>query len=110
MGKIADILPVVAELHGRKILLAGNLDRCWTHHRRASGWTEKYIQAGFGEIRQGTVRLGIGSRYVTACHFPYQGDSHNKDRVTARCWPRTKPTVKVPVAGDRWHSQHPQVA
>jgi calcineurin-like phosphoesterase family protein len=82
MGKIADTLPVVAELHGRKILLAGNHDRCWTHHRRGSGWTERYIEAGFGEIRQGTVRLGIGSRSVTACHFPYQGDSHDKDRFS----------------------------
>ena len=29
LGKIADTLPMVGALHGNKILVAGNHDRCW---------------------------------------------------------------------------------
>jgi len=82
LGKIADTLPIVAELTGRKILLAGNHDRCWAGRRDATTWTERYIEAGFAEVRQGTVQLRIGARSVRACHFPYQGDSHDNDRFS----------------------------
>jgi len=82
LGKIADTLPMVAELRGRKILLAGNHDRCWAGHRGPATWTERYIAAGFAEVHQGTVRLRIGERSVGACHFPYQGDSHDNDRFS----------------------------
>jgi len=47
LGKLADTLPLVGELRGRKILLAGNHDRCWDGHgRRSEGWTQKYRDAG----------------------------------------------------------------
>lgn len=53
LGKITDTLPLVEALHGRKILVAGNHDRCWAGHgRRADGWTERYLDAGFDEVRQ----------------------------------------------------------
>ena len=82
LGKIADTLPMVAELRGRKILLAGNHDRCRAGHRGATTWTERYIDAGFAEVHQGTVQLRIGARSVSACHFPYRGDSHDNDRFS----------------------------
>lgn len=81
LGKIAKTLPLVAELKGRKTLLAGNHDRCWAGHgRRAEGWTERYLDAGFDEVIFGSAKVKIGDRAVLACHFPYRGDSHNQDR------------------------------
>jgi len=81
LGKIAKTLPVVAELHGHKILVAGNHDRCWHgHRRRADAWTERYLDAGFDEIVQGSTKTKIADTTVLLCHFPYRGDSHNLDR------------------------------
>jgi calcineurin-like phosphoesterase family protein len=81
LGKLADTLPLVGELRGRKVLLAGNHDRCWFGHgRRAEGWTERYLEAGFDEVRQGEVTGRVGDTEVVLCHFPYRGDSHDHDR------------------------------
>jgi calcineurin-like phosphoesterase family protein len=81
LGKINDSLPLVGELCGRKLLLAGNHDRCWAGHgRKAEGWTERYLHAGFAEVHQGQITLTVGRQPVVACHFPYRGDSHDHDR------------------------------
>jgi calcineurin-like phosphoesterase family protein len=81
LGKIDETLPHASELHGRKMLLAGNHDRCWAEHgRRADGWAERYLDAGFAEVRQGQIKIDIGGVTVLACHFPYRGDSHDNDR------------------------------
>ncbi len=81
LGKIADTLPMAQSLHGRKILIAGNHDRCWAGHgRRADGWTERYLDAGFDEIVQGSTRVDVGGTSVVVCHFPYRGDSQHRDR------------------------------
>jgi calcineurin-like phosphoesterase family protein len=81
LGRIDDVLPMVGALHGRKHLLAGNHDRCWAGHgSRADGWTERYLQAGFAEVHQGKTRVPVCGRSLLACHFPYRGDSHDRDR------------------------------
>lgn len=81
LGKLADTLPLVRELSGRKVLLAGNHDRCWHGHgRRAEGWTERYLDAGFDEVHQGELKRRVGDTEVLLCHFPYRGDSHDHDR------------------------------
>lgn len=81
MGKIDETLPLVGKLRGRKILLTGNHDRCWADHgRRAEGWTERYLEAGFAEVVHGQINVDIGGTAVVACHFPYRGDSHDQDR------------------------------
>jgi calcineurin-like phosphoesterase family protein len=81
LGKLANSLPLVSELRGRKILLAGNHDRCWFGHgRRADGWTERYLDAGFDELHQGELEYRVGNTEVLLCHFPYRGDSHDHDR------------------------------
>ena len=50
LGRIDETLALVGELSGRKLLLAGNHDRCWAGHgRRADGWTERYLASGFAE-------------------------------------------------------------
>ncbi len=81
LGPIHDSLANIAELHGRKILVAGNHDRCWAGHERGDDvWTERYHEAGFDEIHQGTVSITVAGRPVLASHFPYEGDSHDSDR------------------------------
>jgi len=81
LGKLANTLPLVNELRGRKVLVAGNHDRCWLGHgRRAEGWTERYLEAGFDEVYQGEVKRRVGDTEVLLCHFPYRGDSHDHDR------------------------------
>lgn len=84
MGQIAETLPLVGWLAGRKVLVAGNHDRCWSGHGpRADGWTGRYHEAGFDEIHQGVVDLWLGDRPARACHFPFEGDSHDEDRFNA---------------------------
>lgn len=81
LGRIDHSLSLVGRLRGRKILVAGNHDRCWAGHgRRAEGWTERYLEAGFGEVRQGEVELDVCGVTALACHFPYRGDSQDQDR------------------------------
>jgi calcineurin-like phosphoesterase family protein len=84
LGPIDESLRLVGELHGRKLLLAGNHDRCWEGHgERAQGWTQRYLDVGFAEIHQGQLTIEVGDRRTLACHFPYQGDSHDHDRFVA---------------------------
>jgi calcineurin-like phosphoesterase family protein len=84
MGRIAETLPTAAVLNGRKVLLAGNHDRCWHGHRKGvQSGVDRYLEAGFDEIWQGTVDLRIDRVEVVACHFPYRGDSHDHDRHVA---------------------------
>jgi calcineurin-like phosphoesterase family protein len=81
MGKIDETLPLVAQLRGRKVLLTGNHDRCWADHgRRAEGWAERYLEAGFAEVLHGQINLDVSGTNVVASHFPYRGDSHDHDR------------------------------
>jgi len=83
LGKIADTLPLASQLSGRKVLVAGNHDRCWAGNgKRAEGWTERYIAAGFEQVIQGQTSIDIGLGTVLICHFPYRGDSHPHDRFT----------------------------
>lgn len=83
MGPIDDSLANVSELHGRKILVCGNHDRCWAGSERAdAAWLDRYRQAGFDEIHQGTVATTLAGIDVAAGHFPYEGDSHDEDRFT----------------------------
>jgi calcineurin-like phosphoesterase family protein len=83
MGPIVRSLEHVARLRGRKVLVAGNHDRCWYGHgERAVAWIDRYLEAGFDEILQGTVGTEVGGIEVDVCHFPYEGDSHDRDRYT----------------------------
>jgi calcineurin-like phosphoesterase family protein len=79
LGRIANSLAVSRRLHGHKILLAGNHDRCAAFHGlKAAGWVLRYQDdGGIAEVRQGTLRLDLGSKHpsVLACHFPYVGDT-----------------------------------
>ena len=81
MGKIDDSLALISALNGTKTLVAGNHDRCWEPGGPRHGqWTERYLDAGFADVLQGTVDVELGGRAAIACHFPYEGDSHDDDR------------------------------
>lgn len=86
LGPIDRTLALVDCLAGHKVLVAGNHDRCWAGHGlRAQAWTERYRDAGFEQIHQGAVAVDVdgSGATVTACHFPYQGDSQDDDRYPA---------------------------
>ena len=70
MGHIDETLPIAGVLNGRKVLLAGNHDRCWHGHKKGvDAATDRYLDAGFDEIWQGSVALDVGGVHVVACHF-----------------------------------------
>jgi calcineurin-like phosphoesterase family protein len=79
MGNAAQTLELVGHLHGRKLLVPGNHDRCWSGHRKVGPWAQRYEAAGF-ELLPNQVALQLADRDVLACHFPYKGDSHDDDR------------------------------
>ena len=84
LGPIASSLRLVGRLAGRKVLVAGNHDRCWSGNgRKALAWRERYLDAGFVEVRQGTIDVDVAGHAVRAGHFPYEGDSHDEDRFTS---------------------------
>lgn len=81
LGRIDATLELVGDLYGHKMLLAGNHDRCWFGHgSKATGWIERYLDAGFAEVQQGEIKIAVGRRSVLGSHFPYRGDSHDHDR------------------------------
>ncbi len=81
LGPIEESLATVRRLRGHKLLVAGNHDRCWAGRGdRARRWAERYAASGFEAIHQGEVTVDVGGATVTACHFPYRGDSRDHDR------------------------------
>jgi calcineurin-like phosphoesterase family protein len=86
MGQVHDSLPLVGQLHGHKILVAGNHDRCWHGHgAKAHEWVQRYLRAGFERIIHDVAHLTLdgadGTRTrVLASHFPYHGDTQPTDR------------------------------
>ena len=80
MGRIAETLPPVAALPGRKHLVPGNHDRCWRGNRRVRPQDEQmYVDVGF-EIHPGSVEFQLEEHSVVASHFPIAGDSRAEDR------------------------------
>ena len=83
LGAIVEGLAAVTRLHGRKVLVTGNHDRCWpAQPRHPSEWEQRYRDAGFADVIHGTVDVDLGRHRVLAGHFPYVGDSHDEDRFT----------------------------
>lgn len=78
----------VRELNGRKVLIAGNHDACWSGHKRWQRALAKYFDAGFAEVwEEGIVRqhqLGASGPLVDLAHLPYAGNSHLVDRYAER--------------------------
>ena len=75
MGTIADTLPLVALLHGRLVLVPGNHDRCFAGNPNWQAWIDRYLDAGFAEVRHGPLEIDLRGQTVTVSHFPYTGES-----------------------------------
>ena len=92
LGALDESLAHIGRLAGHKILVPGNHDRCWegdralrkgdpeARERRRAAARERYLGAGFAEIRDRPERVVLGDQEVDLSHFPYEGDSHGADR------------------------------
>ena len=82
MGKIAESLPLVAQMHGRKGLIIGNHDRVFKPKpSQAERWYTEYSKY-FDMIHTETfiVGSGVGGPLTFKLnHFPYSGDSHGEE-------------------------------
>lgn len=94
MGRIAETLPLVADLPGRKILVPGNDDRCWAGAKDPTRWRDVYRrEARLEAIVDAPARHRLPDGTVcTIDHFSYAGDSRDDDRY--RPW--------RPVDGGGW--------
>lgn len=98
MGAIKETLPIVAQLDGWHDLVPGNHDRCFPGYGKAQQylqWTGRYHSAGFRVLHftdYGCPKTRIAGEAARICHFPYRGDSQDKDRYAAwrpqddGCW------------------------
>lgn len=86
MGKIADSLEYVRQLHGKITLILGNHDRpheimSKTPEKRAR-WHREYTDAGIDKMLY-DWHVEIGGCPVTLSHFPYTGDHMDEERYQA---------------------------
>lgn len=89
MGRIEDSLRLIGRLHGTKILVAGNHDRCWPVGDPLRGeWRDRYLEAGFADVIGRGFVVIPGAGLVVASHFPPAGDSGEVDR-----YDQHRPTV-----------------
>jgi calcineurin-like phosphoesterase family protein len=62
MGRIDEALPIAGLLNGRKVLLAGNHDRCWHGHKRGvDAAIDRYLDA---ESMSSRATFRIAARMV----------------------------------------------
>lgn len=74
------VTDILAKLHGRHHLIAGNHDACHPCHKRHAREARRYLDAGFVTV-QTFMTLDIeGFGSVDACHLPYSGDHKEKER------------------------------
>jgi predicted phosphohydrolase len=65
LGRISETLPLASLLPGRKFLVPGNHDRCWSGHKKGAGkWREEYEAAGF-KVVDAPVEVGLAG--ATSC-------------------------------------------
>ncbi len=83
MGTIAETLPLVKEMNGDIVLVAGNHDRCSPcYGDKWPDWVPKYLEAGFYGVQPmdganpylADMVKGIG---VHVSHFPYLGSGQD---------------------------------
>lgn len=85
LGRLSETLPLVRRLHGRKCLVPGNHDRCWSGHDRVSpADLRRYTDVGFVVLPGHTFHRGLDAQL---CHFPATVDvtssAHGDDRFAA---------------------------
>lgn len=82
MGNVRHTLPNVVELNGRKLLVPGNHDACWSGHKKWHSWQAKYEAVGFHIQPNEERHEDLVSAPVVLCHFPYSGDHTTEERFT----------------------------
>lgn len=85
LGRIADSLALVSRLHGRKRLVVGNHDRIFAANRPADrrrflARYEELFELGCTASATADVQTPTGAVTVQVSHFPYDGDSQERER------------------------------
>lgn len=76
-------LATVAALPGRKVLLPGNHDRCWSGNGSRAASFESAYRETFAEILPGPTHTIVEGREVLLAHFPYADPARKEpDRYT----------------------------
>lgn len=88
LGKLRESLALVPQLNGKKFLIPGNHDRCWSGHEKVRPVDRSvYEDVGLTILSEEEVTLD-GWRMS---HMPYEGDSQDSERFAAhrpkRRWP-----------------------
>jgi calcineurin-like phosphoesterase family protein len=84
LGPIYEALDLAQLLPGRKTLVPGNHDRCWSGHRkRGEKWVAEYEAAGFRVVGP-PVELRLAGRDVLLHHFPYRDDGAGSPKDESR--------------------------
>lgn len=73
-------LEQVRRLNGKKILVPGNHDSCWSYHKRWRRETERFVEAGFSVVWNGGYvhDWPLGGMRVNLTHLPYRGTSDHE--------------------------------
>jgi calcineurin-like phosphoesterase family protein len=84
LGRIAESLPLVGRLNGRKLIVPGNHDRVSSAYPdQRPDFQQRFRDAYaevFDEILPETTQVIIDGRRVLLSHYPYAGDSQELDR------------------------------
>ncbi|HEY9785707.1 MAG TPA: metallophosphoesterase family protein [Candidatus Obscuribacterales bacterium] len=76
----AALVPKIAPLlHGRKILIPGNHDKCWKKKDTSGRWHRHYLDAGFEAIEQ-EMWMDIAGESVLLNHLPYRNEADPDQR------------------------------
>jgi calcineurin-like phosphoesterase family protein len=78
MGTIADSLPLVSRLNGRKRLIIGNHDRIFSENK--DSMRERFLPIYLQHFERVSTSDFIG--HISMSHFPFDGDSHEEDRFS----------------------------
>jgi calcineurin-like phosphoesterase family protein len=82
MGQISETLPIAGQLRGKKILVAGNHDRCWktAKQKDRDRWLPEYKKYFVEVINHVDMYFDKYDLKLSMNHFPFTGDSHEGDR------------------------------
>lgn len=80
VGMSSGFLSLIGRLNGTVHLVAGNHDAVWPGHQGAHRHQRKWLE--FFASVQPFARKRIAGHDVLLSHFPYEGDSRDKDRDT----------------------------
>jgi calcineurin-like phosphoesterase family protein len=76
----AKALPIVSQLSGKKILIAGNHDLCWKGRKGYEKKAELYREAGFHVVLHLPDEIVIHGERVLLWHLPYLTEDNPDER------------------------------